>query len=453
MSIISKSPAPAGLHQYMVVTGNYWAFTLTDGALRMLVVLHFYTLGYSPLAIASLFLFYELFGVITNLVGGWLGARIGLNKTMNIGLLLQVLALSMLLVPASMLTVFWVMAAQALSGIAKDLNKMSAKSSLKLLLPDDAQGALYQWVALLTGSKNALKGVGFFLGGLLLATLGFQGAVAAMAAGLAAIWLLSLLLLKKDLGKSSFKPKFKDVLSKSRAINQLSAARMFLFGARDVWFVIALPLYLASQFQWSQTAIGTFLAAWVIGYGAVQALAPRITGGKKPLKKTAPPATTSMVNLGENAAFTPPELNQGVKTPPSAMTALAWVALLGGIPLLISLAMLYSSQPLWALVVGLMLFGAVFAVNSSLHSYLIVSYAGRDGVSLDVGFYYMANAMGRLIGTLLSGWIYQAYGMHACLWLSSLMLGLAMSVTFLLARSSQRELAITPHSSNRDNAK
>ncbi len=388
----------SGLRQYLVVTGNYWAFTLTDGALRMLVVLHFYQLGFSPLAIASLFLFYELFGVITNLVGGWLGARIGLNKTMNIGLLLQVVALSMLLVPAAMLTVVWVMAAQAMSGIAKDLNKMSAKSSLKLLLPEDAQGALYQWVAILTGSKNALKGVGFFLGGLLLAQLGFQGAVGSMAAVLAAIWLLSLLLLKKDLGKSKFKPKFTDLFAKSTAINQLSAARLFLFGARDVWFVIALPLYLSTQFAWSQTQIGSFLALWVIGYGAVQAFAPMITGKK-------------------------------AGKVPGASAAVGWAIALCAIPLLISTGMQYSATPLWVLIGGLMVFGAVFAVNSSLHSYLIVSLAGRDGVSLDVGFYYMANAIGRLIGTLLSGWVYQAYGLEACLWVSSAFLLLTVLIS------------------------
>lgn len=391
----------AGARNYAIVTASYWGFTLTDGALRMLVVLHFYSLGYSPIAIASLFLFYELFGVVTNLVGGWLGARIGLNKTMHIGLLLQVVALSMLLVPASMLTVVWVMAAQALSGIAKDLNKMSAKSSLKLLLPDDAQGALFKWVAILTGSKNALKGVGFFLGGLLLAQLGFTGAVASMAAVLALIWLLSLFLLKQDLGKSKFKPKFKDLFSKSPAINKLSAARLFLFGARDVWFVIALPLYLASQFQWSQTAIGSFLALWVIGYGAVQALAPALTG-----KKTG-------------------------KVPGVAATV-GWAGALAGIPLLISLGMQLSPTPLWVLLGGLLLFGAVFAVNSSLHSYLIVSLAGRDGVSLDVGFYYMANALGRLMGTVLSGWVYQAYGWHACLWLSSGFLLLTLLISLRL---------------------
>lgn len=391
----------AGLRQYLVVTGNYWAFTLTDGALRMLVVLHFYAQGFSPLAIASLFLFYELFGVITNLFGGWLGARIGLNKTMNIGLFLQIAALSMLLVPSPLLTVGWVMAAQALSGIAKDLNKMSAKSSLKLLLPDDAQGTLYQWVAVLTGSKNALKGVGFFLGGLLLASLGFQGAVTLLASVLAVIWVMSLFLLKRDLGKSKFKPKFKDLFSKSAAINKLSGARLFLFGARDVWFVIALPLYLASQFNWSQTQIGSFLAIWIIGYGIVQAFAPVITGKK------------------------------AGKVPGTA-AVLGWAVALCAIPVVISIGMSTTAQPLWPLIAGLMLFGAVFAVNSSLHSYLIVRFAGRDGVSLDVGFYYMANAMGRLIGTVLSGWIYQVAGIHACLWVSSGFLLLTVFISYLL---------------------
>lgn len=392
------TPLNSDVRQYLLVTGNYWAFTLTDGALRMLIVLHFYSLGFSPLAIASLFLFYEFFGVVTNLVGGWLGARLGLNKTMNIGLFLQISALLMLLVPAEWLTVVWVMAAQALSGIAKDLNKMSAKSSLKLLLPDSAQGALYKWVAILTGSKNALKGVGFFLGGLLLSLLGFTGAIASMAGMLLLVWLASLVLLKKDLGKSSFKPKFKDLLSKSRAINQLSAARMFLFGARDVWFVIALPLYLSSQFQWSHTEVGSFLALWVIGYGVVQSMAPLITGSANSNNSGAGPDATTL---------------------PDGKTALLWAGLLCTIPLLMSVALTYSTTPLAWLIGGLLLFGAVFAVNSSLHSYLIVSYAGRDGVSLDVGFYYMANAMGRLIGTLLSGWVYQAYGLSACLWISS----------------------------------
>ncbi|PKM00960.1 MAG: MFS transporter, partial [Gammaproteobacteria bacterium HGW-Gammaproteobacteria-9] len=266
------------VRQYLIVTGNYWAFTLTDGALRMLVVLHFHALGYSPLQIAALFLFYEVFGVITNLVGGYLGARLGLNRTMNLGLAMQVVALLMLTVPAAWLTVPWVMGAQALSGIAKDLNKMSAKSSIKLLVSDSQQGTLYKWIAILTGSKNALKGVGFFLGGALLTLLGFAGAVLTMAAVLAVIWISSLVLLKKDLGKAKAKPKFKDIFSKSPAINVLSAARLFLFGARDVWFVIALPVYLSTVFGWSFWKVGGFLACWIIGYGIVQSMAPAITG-------------------------------------------------------------------------------------------------------------------------------------------------------------------------------
>ncbi len=389
------------VRQYLLVTGNYWAFTLTDGALRMLVVLHFHGLGYSPLEIALLFLFYEFFGVITNLVGGWLGAHLGLNRTMNIGLGLQVLALSMLLVPASMLTILWVMVAQALSGIAKDLNKMSAKSSIKLLVPENAQGSLYQWIAVLTGSKNALKGVGFFLGGFLLTMLGFQEAIAAMAAMLALVWLFSLIMLKKDLGKAKNKPKFTDMLSKSRSINLLSAARLFLFGARDVWFVIALPVYLAKQFDWDHTVVGGFLALWVIGYGVVQSLAPYVTGKRS----------------GKI---------------PGGKTAVIWAGMLMLTPALIALALTYDIHPQFSVLVGLLLFGALFAVNSSLHSYLIVSYANRDAVSLDVGFYYMANAMGRLIGTVLSGWVFQIAGLEACLWVSSVMLLIAVLVSVAL---------------------
>ncbi|PTS85626.1 MFS transporter [Pseudomonas sp. HMWF032] len=386
------------VRQYLLVTGNYWAFTLTDGALRMLVVLHFHSLGYTPLQIAALFLFYEIFGVVTNLVGGYLGARLGLNRTMNIGLGLQVAALLMLTVPAAWLTIPWVMGAQALSGIAKDLNKMSAKSSIKLLVPDSQQGTLYKWVAILTGSKNALKGVGFFMGGALLALLGFTGAVLAMAAVLALIWLASVVLLKKELGKAKAKPKFRDMLSKSRVINLLSAARLFLFGARDVWFVVALPVYLSSVLGWDFWMVGGFLATWVIGYGMVQAFAPSITGK----------ASGQL---------------------PDGRAAFAWAAVLAGVPALISLGMGSAWPVQWVLIGGLLVFGAVFAVNSSLHSYLIVSYAKADGVSLDVGFYYMSNAAGRLLGTLLSGWVYQAYGLEACLWISSAFVLLAALIS------------------------
>ncbi len=391
------------IRQYLVVTGNYWAFTLTDGALRMLVVLHFHALGYSPLQIAALFLFYEIFGVVTNLIGGYLGARLGLNRTMNLGLALQVAALLMLTVPASWLTVPWVMGAQALSGIAKDLNKMSAKSSIKLLVPASQQGTLYKWVAILTGSKNALKGVGFFLGGALLTLLGFAGAVLSMAAVLALVWLASLVLLKKDLGKAKAKPKFRDILSKSRAINVLSAARLFLFGARDVWFVVALPVYLSAVFGWDFWMVGGFLACWIIGYGIVQSVAPAITGKRS-------------------------------GKVPDGRAACLWAASLAALPAAIAIGLATAASPQWVLIGGLMLFGVLFAVNSSLHSYLIVSYAKEDGVSLDVGFYYMSNALGRLVGTLLSGWVFQAYGLQACLWVSSLFVVLAALISLWLPR-------------------
>ncbi len=396
------------VRQYLAITGNYWAFTLTDGALRMLVVLHFHRLGYSPLQVAMLFLFYEVFGVLTNLVGGWLGARIGLNRTMNIGLGLQVAALSMLLVPAALLTVPWVMAAQALSGIAKDLNKMSAKSSIKLLVPGDRQGAqyqgaLYRWVAALTGSKNALKGVGFFLGGALLTWLGFAPAIAVMALGLTLVWALSLWVLRRDLGKASAKPKFRDIFSKSRAINLLSAARMFLFGARDVWFVVALPVFLAQTLGWDFWQIGGFLAAWIIGYGAVQSVAPYVTGKR------------SGQTPDGRAAFA---WAAGLTVVPAGMAALLW----SGYP------------PQTVLVGGLMLFGVLFAINSSLHSYLIVSYAAEDGVSLDVGFYYMANAMGRLLGTVLSGWVFQRWGIAMCLAVSAGMVAAAAAISMSLPK-------------------
>ena len=369
----------------------------------MLVVLHFYQLGYSPLQIALLFVFYEIFGVITNLVGGWLGAQLGLNKTMNIGLALQVIALAMLLIPVNLLAIPWVMAAQALSGVAKDLNKMSAKSAIKLLVPANDQGTLYKWVALLTGSKNALKGAGFFLGGATLTLFGFTGAIATMAVVLALVWIFSLVLLEKDLGKAKNKPPFSAIFSKSRTINFLSAARLFLFGARDVWFVVALPVFLASHLGWDHWSISSFIGFWIIGYGIVQSIAPIIT-------------RTQSGKL------------------PDGKTALSWALVLALIPALIALALMNDFNPTGSLMAGLTVFGVLFAINSSLHSYLIVSYANEDGVSLDIGFYYMANAMGRLIGTVLSGWLFQVAGLEACLWVSSAFIAIAALMSLALPK-------------------
>ena len=395
----------AAVRHYMVVTAAYWAFTLSDGALRMLVVFHFHRLGYSSLDIAFLFLFYEFFGILTNLYGGWLGARFGLRLTLWAGLVLQIGALLMLM-PVSadwprLISVVYVMGAQAISGIAKDLNKMSAKGAIKSVLPptpgNAAQGEqrLFQWVAILTGSKNALKGVGFFLGGVLLASLGFAGSLAAMAAGLV-LALAGTLALPGDIGKMKQKPGFAALWAKSEGINILSLARFFLFGARDVWFVVALPVFLEARLGWRFWEVGGFLGLWVIGYGIVQAAAPSLRRA-----------------WGQGA-------------PPGPGAIQFWSALLTAIPALIAIALARATgNPGLTIVVGLAVFGAVFAMTSSIHSYLVLAYTDSESVSLNVGFYYMANAAGRLLGTLLSGWVYLKGGMEACLWCSALLVALS----------------------------
>jgi len=390
------------LRNYLMVTLAYWGFTLTDGAIRMLVVLYFYQLGYSPLEIAMLFLFYELCGVITNFIGGWMASRLGLNATMHLGMGLQVFALLMLAVPVSWLSVPYVMLAQAVSGIAKDLNKMSAKASVKLMLPEQAQGKLFKWVAFLTGSKNSIKGLGFFLGGLLLNVFNFQTALFILASGLLILLVTTFLLLPKETGKTRTKVKFKHLFSKSAAINRLSVARLFLFGARDVWFVVAVPVYLSAVLGWSHTQVGSFFAMWVIGYGIVQASAPRLI-------------RHSHHNKG-----------------PDGATAKTWAFLL--FLVLSAMAILFNqgsnSNPELILVIGLVIFAIVFAVNSSVHSYLILAYTSHENAAVDVGFYYMANAMGRLIGTVLSGAVYQYWGLEGCLWWSA---GFVLVTTLLSA--------------------
>ena len=376
--------------QYLCVTLSYWAFTLTDGALRILVLLFFHGLGYSPMQIASLFLLYEFFGMLTNLSGGWLAARIGLTRTLQIGLVVQIASLIMLLKDPSALTVTYVMLAQALSGIAKDLSKMSAKSSIKHLVPDREQTLLYRWIALLTGSKNALKGMGFFLGSALLAGLGFQATILVMIALLAVVLTAGFFVLETHSGKTVNKPKLQDALVKSDRVNRLSAARMFLFCARDVWFVVALPVFLQTQLDWSYVEVGALMATWVIGYGAVQAIAPRITNARGALA---------------NGKMLP-----------------KWAGLLLTAPCLMAVGLHVGFNPSAVVIAGLVIFGLLFAVNSSLHSYLIVAYARDDAVSLDVGFYYMANAAGRLLGTILSGVVYQQFGLVSCLILSALLI-------------------------------
>ena len=403
-------PQPlSALQQYAIVTVNYWAFTLTDGALRMLVVFHFHALGYSTLEIAFLFLFYEFFGIITNLYGGWLGARFGLRLTLWSGTLMQVAALLMLIPVAESWPKWWsvayVMVAQAISGIAKDLNKMSAKSAIKTVVPetpeDHSQGEnqLFQWVAILTGSKNALKGVGFFLGGVLLTTIGFNAAVGAMAAGLFLAFLLTLVL-PAEIGRMKQKPGFSALFSKSAGINILSLARFFLFGARDMGFVVALPVFLQQALGWRFWEVGGFMGLWVIGYGIVQGSAPAL------------------------------RRSWGQSGPPGTGAVEFWSALLTAIPALIAIALSRQvAHPGVAVVAGLAAFGVVFAMNSSIHSYMILAYTEAEDVSLNVGFYYMANAAGRLLGTVLSGALFLLGGLQACLWCSALLVGLAFAAS------------------------
>lgn len=377
---------------YALVTGAYWAFTITDGALRMLVLLHFHELGYGPVELAFLFLFYELFGVVTNLFGGYLAARMGLRVTLLSGLALQVLALVglSLVSPAwpKGLSVAYVMGAQALSGIAKDLTKMSSKSAIKTLVPEGRESSLFKWVAVLTGSKNALKGAGFFVGGLLLSALGFRVSLWAMAGALLLILAGSTASLPREMGKSKAKNKLATLLSKDAGINRLSAARFFLFGARDIWFVVGVPVFLSTALGWEFAEVGGFLALWVIAYGVVQSIAPPIlgafTGGRAPRAGAA------------------------------RFLAFLLAIVMGALPIALA-AGLGARGVVW---IGLGLFGVVFALNSSVHSYLVLAYSDGDKVAMNVGFYYMANAGGRLAGTLLSGLLYGAAGLRGCLWAS-----------------------------------
>ena len=385
---------------YALVTAGYWAFTITDGALRLAVLLHFHELGYSTVSLAFLFLLYEVMGIVTNLIGGWVGSRAGLHRVLLSGLTLQVVALLVLTVRqpswSELVSVMFVMGVQAVSGVAKDLTKTSSKSAVKFEA-SSVDGALFRLVAILTGSKNALKGVGFFVGAALLSQVGYESALRLMAAVLAVVAMVLAGFLTDDLGRSKVRTPLRSVLSKSPAINRLATARFFLFGARDIWFVVALPVFLDEQLGWSFEAIGAFLAAWVIGYGVVQTLAPRVLAFFGSIDEV--------------------------------KSAQVWALLLTAVSAAIALMVAVDVGTTVAVVGGLIVFGAVFAVNSSLHSYLILGYASDESVALDVGFYYSANAAGRLAGTLLSGLLYLLGGLAGALWGSLVF----VAVTWLLS--------------------
>jgi MFS family permease len=371
----------------------------------MLVLLHFYQLGYSPFTLAFLFLLYEAAGVVANLVGGWLATRYGIARMLAVGLGTQILGFLMLSALSPDWTVAasvaWVVGAQGLCGVAKDLTKTASKSAIKLTA-SQASGQLFKWVAFFTGSKNAMKGIGFFLGGVLLQALGFTHALWAMAALLALVFVGVVGFVPPLMGKSKASKSARELFAKSRAINLLAAARVALFGARDVWFVVGVPVFLYAS-GWNFTMVGAFLALWTIGYGVVQAAAPAI------------------VRRSEDGL---------TREVPAAR---AWSALLAAVPLVLAgLVWAQVPQLTWVVVAGLAVFGAAFAVNSSVHSYLILAYAGSEKAAEDVGFYYAANALGRFFGTLMSGLLYQWGGLSWSLLGSGLMLLACWAVTLAL---------------------
>lgn len=400
---------------YLIVTASYWGFTLVDGALRMVVLLHFFKLGYSPFTLAFLFLLYEFAGIVANLAGGWLAVRFGIPRMLAVGQLLQIAGLLMLsaLDPGwtAAASVAWVVASQGIAGLAKDFTKTASKSAIKATSAEGA-GQLFKWVAFFTGSKNAMKGLGFFIGGLLLDLIGFKPALWLMAAVIGVILICGSMSLPRQLGKAKPSKSMRELFSKARGVNLLAAARVFLFGARDVWFVVGLPVFLYGA-GWRFVEVGAFLAAWTIAYGGVQALAPALV------------------------RRSPDGLSREVPN------ARLWAGVLAAVP--VALAILLRDPGLWrpdlVLVAGLTLFGLPFAVNSSLHSYLILAYAGSEKAAEDVGFYYAANAAGRLIGILLSGALFQVAGIVGCLLGSAAMLLACWAITFLLP--SRREASVS----------
>ncbi len=405
-----------GTRNYAIVTAAYWGFTLSDGALRMLVLLHFYRLGYSPFTLAFLFLLYEAMGVVANLIGGWLATRFGIARMLAVGLATQITGFVLLSALSSdwsvAMSVAWVVFAQGICGVAKDLTKTASKSAIKLTA-DDASGQLFKWVAFFTGSKNAMKGVGFFLGGVLLQGLGFQQALWTMAGLLLLVLLGVVLYVPPLMGKSKASKSARELFAKNRGINLLAAARVALFGARDVWFVVGVPVFLYAA-GWTFTMVGGFLALWTIGYGAVQALAPALV-------------RRSSDGLSDEVP-----------------AARRWSGFLALVPLVLAALVIAKVPHLeWVVVAGLAVFGFAFAVNSSVHSYLVLAYAGSEKAAEDVGFYYAANAMGRFFGTLMSGLLYQWGGLAWALSGSAVLLAVCWMVTLGLPVQSQESAGLS----------
>ena len=149
-----------------------------------------------------------------------------------------------------------------------------------------------------------------------------------------------------------------------------------------------MPVFLYSN-GWSFWQVGSFLALWTIGYGIVQSSIPAFIKRSK----------------------------DGLSL--EILSSKGWIILLVFTQLIILIiSIIFDFKTLGldtVIVIGLLVFGALFAINSALHSYLILAYSKATNVTEDVGFYYSANALGRLFGTILSGLLFQISGIAGCI--------------------------------------
>jgi MFS family permease len=420
------------LRPFVIISSSYLLFTITDGAIRMIVLLHAYNKSFSALEVSITFTLYELAGVFTNLAAGFMGAKWGIKLTLISGLSLQLLSYGLLFAWQDDWTkresIIFVTVAQMFAGIAKDLTKLGGKTVTKLVTPEQKETHLFKLVSLITGWKNSLKGVGYFLGSALLSVsyelaLGFMMGLVVLAMP----W--AILGLDKSLGTAKKRnASWKEVFNlENRRLNILSLARLFLFASRDFWFEVPLPFFLRSPscdglgtsscllnencgngavcgesgfceninpgggcggLGLNRVVVGAFLGGYIILYGQVQAWTPQLVTG--PLKQT----------------------------PPNKLTEVFW-GLINCIPTLVmAIVMTWApafeagdtaAMTIWLIVV-IVTFAIIFAINSSIHSFLVVNYASKDKVAVSVGFYYMSNAIGRLLGTLGSGILYTYVG-------------------------------------------
>ena len=382
------------LWPFIIISITYLLFTVTDGAVRMLVLLHAYNKGFSAMEVAVMFALYELCGAGTNLAAGVMGARWGIQVTLVSGLLMQVVGLSLLYgwddSWSKSTAIAYVTFAQALCGVAKDLVKLGGKTVTKLVTPEEKQESLFRLVSSLTGYKNSLKGVGYFLGAALLESSYFA-AIHANVALVALALPFAVFGLRPELGRVAKENIALDSVFRQKPnINWLSLARFFLFGSRDLWFEVPLPFYLRSAegLGWPRPAVGAALAGYIIAYGQFQSHSPRLI--LSPLRQS----------------------------PPNKHVCVLWNALLFVVPAFLAAGVFGVHQADGAddasatraktvvLIIGVASFALVFAVNSAVHSYLVVKYSDGDKVAMNVGFYYMANAFGRLVGTIVSGALY-----------------------------------------------